>query len=156
MTVVYNTINLPAGEVATRAKVKLQLIASTAKPNSPGWHATNDVAIHSTQSVDVDTTGRWEATVVGNDDPELAPLATAYRVTEKHATHPSPVVYHIDVPYTGGPYWVGAIQSQAPTELADAHSLLVPEGTIVGRLVGSPGLEAISLADLKSALDALP
>ena len=95
--------------------------------------------------------------LIANDDPDLTPAGTVYRVTETVPTHDNPAVYYIDVPVSpGGPYWARDIIAEPPTDLAAAHELQVPEGTIVGRLVGSPGIEAITLADLKAALDALP
>lgn len=157
MPTVTNTIHLPDGQVARKGRARLQLIASTDVDHAPGWYAGTDVAVLGTNTVTLDADGTWSADLIANDDPDLTPAGTVYRVTETVPTHDNPAVYYIDVPVSpGGPYWARDIIAEPPTDLAAAHELQVPEGTIVGRLVGSPGIEAITLADLKAALDALP
>ena len=79
MPVVYNTLNVPGGDVARRAKVRLQLIASTTVDNSPGWVDATDVTILSTTAPTVDSAGYWSATLTGNAD--ITPANSVYRVT---------------------------------------------------------------------------
>lgn len=154
---VTNTITLPDGAVARKGTARLQLIASADVDHAPGWYATDNVTVLGTTLVTVDSTGTWTADLVANDDPNLDPTGTVYRVTETVPTHHNPVVYYIDVTLSpGGPYWVGDILATAPATIAGAATLEVPEDTVVGRLTGDNTITAITLADLKAALDALP
>jgi len=57
------------------------------------------------------TTGVWTAVLVGNADVSQA-TSSLYRITENTST---PRTYYVNVPSSGGPYWVGSVLSSTPS-----------------------------------------
>jgi len=124
MTIVKGTLIGPADPTRVRVTVELVDVTGT---RAVGYVASSESEVVQPQPVRPDTDGTWQIDLPANADVESLAGDTLWAVTEGRALDGTPVITHILVPDTGGPYWVGDLRVDlADTVTGDGTILYVP------------------------------
>lgn len=148
MPVVKNIVKDASGAILD-GTVTVDLIVFDESSNAISFQGFVDIPADNTSDYTINIpaavpiiSGSWSMTLKGNADISDAygsSVSTYYRVTENTTTINR--VYYIDVPSSGGPYWVGNIGALDPTVLQSAVSLnalsdVDTSGVTDGQLLG--------------------
>lgn len=130
MPVIQNIVKNSVGG-ALAGTVTIDLVVFDANNTSSSLHGFVDLAgdYISDYTINIGTTlnynvGSWSTTVAGNisiTDSYGVDLSSFYKVTE--IAGGTTRVYYIQVPTTGGPYWVGDLIAIDPATVADTFTL---------------------------------
>lgn len=114
MTVVYNTLKDPTGE-PVQAEVEVKLVASLIYPGNGGFVHGNETEVLGIWAYHTNASGEWTADLQPNS--EIEPPGTYYEVTQRYNPGRRTSKTFIDVPATGGPYWIGDLMIVSPSDI---------------------------------------
>jgi hypothetical protein len=118
MPIVQETIELPGSQTPTGFTVQVKLVANVER-DGVGF-TSGGAAIQGVWQPTV-TAGVWSVELIGNED--IDPAETVYKITTRGPKGYGPVVRHVSVPASGGPYEVSDILSDVPDDLSPGYTL---------------------------------
>lgn len=141
MTIVYNVLTSPEGRPLQNQTVRISLRA----PGNP--FTTLGSEVFQRHAEDTNTTGRWEADLIPNDQYEQE--GTWYHVDQRDGLKTPDAEHDFVVPPTGGPYWLrdlliippdpgGSFPPVPPHKLGD-HTDVDVAGAVAGEYLRYDG-----------------